>query len=255
MTYVNSLDPYNSPTDNSAYYGYSCFSERKAEYQEVPTLVSGSRDSIWAGSPMSGSWSVHLVSLQTSSIIKCPHPCQPWVSVEVPTSPQTRARQPAPPAAQPVVTHDHQGSLGFTSSVTTSFAEVPGTGDASPYHPRPSRSTQALMGHLSFQEVHTPTHGHGAEVLSSPASRGMVTCDLAWNHEEAAAWWPAQQNQHQPPSRVVTASHQASFQGSGTNSPAPPLPLPPTPNLKASRAASRSSPFFALSNSRTQKGS
>lgn len=89
----------------------------------------------------------------------------------------------------------------WVSLSVTTFAEVPSTlGTPAPTTPGPSRSTQALMGHLLFQEVHTPTHGHGVEVLSPPASRGMVTCDLGLeNHEEAAAWWPAQQNQHQPP--------------------------------------------------------
>lgn len=79
-------------------------------------------------------------------------------------------------------------SAAWVSLSLTAPAEVPATlGTPAPTTPVPSRPTRALMGHLIFQEVHTPIHGHGVEVLSTPASSDMVTCDLA-----PAAWWPAQ---------------------------------------------------------------
>ena len=53
-------------------------------------------------------------------------------------------------------------------SLSVTAAEVPATlGTPAPTTPVPSRPTRALMGHLIFQEVHTPIHGHGVEVLST----------------------------------------------------------------------------------------
>ena len=104
----------------------------------------------------------------------------------------------------------------WVSLSVTAFAEVPSTlWTAAPTTPVPSRSTRALIGHLLFQEVHTPIHGHSVEVLSPPASSGMVTCDLAWKtmRKQQPGGQPNKTNTR-PPSRVATASHWASFQGS-----------------------------------------
>ena len=151
---------------------------------------------------MSGSRSGHSWSpLQMSSIIKCPHPCQlwPWVSVEVPTSPQARARQPAAPAARLVATHDHKGSLGFTfSNNFCRGAQYPG--DTSPYHPSPLKVNLGTDGPHSFSRS---PHPYSWPQCWSPQCPSVQLHGHPWpgleNHEEAAACWPAQQNQRQAP--------------------------------------------------------
>ena len=116
----------------------------------------------------------------------------------------------------------------WVSLSVTTFAEVPSTlGTPAPTTPGPSRSTQALMGHLLFQEVHTPIHGHGVEVLSPPASRGMVTCDLAWKtmRKQQPGGHPNKTNTSSRPEWSPPATGLPS-KALGTNSPAPPLPFP-----------------------------